>query len=516
MDAAEKIDIEKYWQIIYGRRYLCIGISLFCLSVIVWGSYFIPKQYEAKTTVFVEKNIINSLVKNITIATSIEDRLRVISYTMTSRSVLLRVIDELDLVANKDNSAETENLVVSLQSRTQVRMTSNSGGSGTDWFSVTFRDSNPKIARDYVNTLVRIYVEENLSAKKEETYEANKFLTDQRKFFKEKLDIADEKITDFRRSKGVFIAVDERTIIGEIKIAEENLETIKSQKMELEARKNLTERQLREEKPYTVAMFGRTRGDSSDRLLMLQNKLNELLVKFTENYPEVIRVKAEIESMKMNIQNKPVVSEEPQGSETEMTTLNPLHQRLKEELAKLDTDLAALSAKERRIRELIELKKVYLRDIPEEKKILGDFERERDSYKKIDEELVLKLGQSEVSKQMEIQDKAETFRIVDPAILPRLPISPNRVLIIFFGIFASIGAGGGMILLFYHMDPSVKSINELKTIISIPVLAVIAQIVTEEEINRQKKLDKRVYAGSLAYLFIIALDFMREAISRFL
>lgn len=518
MNESIAIDIKKYLQVVYARRYLCIAVSLICLSVIVWGSYFIPKQYEARSTVFVERNIINTLVRDIALTPSLEGRLRVISYTMTSRSLLLKVIDELDLVLDKNNRGEVESLVASLQKRTNVRLV-NRGGRTTDWFSVTFRDKDPKVARDYVNTLVRRYVEENLSAKKDETYEANTFLTEQRIAFKEKLDSADQKITDFRRSKDIYIVVDEKTIVNEIKTSEENLETIKIQRTELEAKKSLTERQLKEEKPYTVAMLGRTKGDTlNNRIIMLQNKLNDLLVKYTENYPEVIRTKAEIEALRAQLMSKPVViEEEPQGGETtEMTTLNPLHQKLKEELTSIDSDLAALSAKERRLRELIQTKKEYLRNVPSEKKILADLQRERDTYKRIDDELVLKIGQSEVSKQMELQDKTETFRIVDPAILPTRPSTPNRVMIILLGFIASIALGIVTVILLYHMDNSVKSIDELKKAMNKPVLAVIAQIVTEEEINRDKKLDRRVYAGSLAYLVIIAIDLIKEGVAQLL
>ena len=89
MEQPLPVDIKKYWQIIYARRYICIAVSLLVLSVIVWGSYFIPAQYEAKCTVFIERNIINALVKNLAMTPSIEDRLRGISEVMYRRNLLL-------------------------------------------------------------------------------------------------------------------------------------------------------------------------------------------------------------------------------------------------------------------------------------------------------------------------------------------------------------------------------------------------------------------------------------------
>ncbi|MBI5742158.1 MAG: chain length-determining protein [Nitrospirae bacterium] len=510
-----QIDIKKYWQIIMGRRYLFIAVSMFCMSVIVWGSYFVPKMYEAQCTVLVERNVINRLVQNIAITPSLDERIRVLSYTMTSRNLIMKVVDEIETDTERDKPREMEELVRNFQARTVIKMV-NKGGNEADWFSVTYRDKNPTLARDYVNTLVRRYVEENLSAKRDESYEANKFLTDQRKFFKEKMDLAEEKIITYRKNRGIFISIDEKSVVDEIKRAQEDLESIGSQQMELNARKSLIEKQLKDEKPYTVAMLGRTKGDSvSDRLIALQNRLNELLVKFTDNYPEVIRIKAEIETLTRQLRNNPQEEENRQGSETEMTTLNPIHQKLKEELSKIDTDLAALAAKARHQKERIETKKSYLRDIPTEKKTLADLERERDTYKKIDDELVLKLGQSEVSKQMEIQDKTETFRIIDPAILPTKPVSPNRVMMILAGIVAGIAAGFGTVLLLYNLDHSVKTVDDLRKIFKAPVLAVIPQIVTEEEIMKKKKTDRTVYAVSLTYLSLIGLLLVRETFGKF-
>lgn len=514
MDELSGIDIRAYWKMILVRRYLFIAVALSCLSLIVFGSYLIPKKYEAQCTVFVERNMINALVKGLAITPSIEDRLSILSLTMTSRNLIMKVIKDLDLDINKSKgkSINAEMLVKDFQDGTVIKVV-DKGGKGTDWFSVTYKDRDPKLARDYVNTLVNRYVEENISAKKEESYDANKFLFEQRNFFKEKMDAAEEKIMEYRKSKGIYVAVDEKMIVGEIKAAEENIEALKYQRIELEAKKNMTAKQLTEEKPYTVALFGKSKGGTiNDRLLMLQDKLNELLLKFTENYPEVIKVKAELEMLKKQALESKTPDENTAGNETEMSAINPMYQKIKEELGKVDIELAALSAKEKHLREIIESKKEYLKNIPYERKTLADLEREKDTYKQIDNELVLKLGQSEVSKQMELQDKTENFRIIDPAILPTRPVSPNRVLIMLAGIAAGIVAGFGTVVLLNQHDRSIKTVEELKKAFHIPVLAVIPQIVTDNDIKNIKSKDRKVYAFSIAYLSMICILIIIEAI----
>jgi len=518
MNESAQVNIKEYWRLIVSRRYLFIAVAIACLSIIVWGSFFLPKIYEAKATILIERNVLDRIIKDIAQTPSIESRIAILTQTITSRNILMKLIDELDL--RKDKQEQNENIITDFQNNTRINIGYKAKGQA-DYFTISYRDSSPKFARDYVNTLVRLYIEDNLSAKRDESSEANKFLSEQLKFFKEKMDAADAKIMEFRKNRGIFIAVNEASIVGQIKKAEEDLELINMQRSELEAKKNMTEKQYKEESPYTVAMFGKTKGSVQDRLLQLQNKLNDLLVRYTDNYPEVIKVKAEIEILKKELQEKPVSgtgtgTESPEGSDTEMSTINPIHQKLKEDLGKIETDLAALSAREKHLRMFIESKKEYLRDIPAEKQNLAELERERDNYQKIYNDIVEKVGESEVSKQIELQDKANTFRILDPAILPTKPISPNRLIIILFGFAAGIAAGFGTVFLLDYFDHSVKTVDDLKKYFGPPVLAVIPQIITDEEISKNKKMDRKVYAISLAYLSIIGLLFIKEAIDKFL
>ncbi len=511
MESSE-LDIKRYLQLIHKKKHIFIITAITIITVAVIGGYFLPKVYEAKSTVFIEKNVISNLIKDIAITPSMEERLRVLSYAMKSRNLLLKVIDDLAPDVNREDSAEVEKLVERFQENTDINIGSRSRGREMDMFIVSYRDEDPKLARDYVNTLVRRYVEENLSAKREEAYEANRFLAEQIRFFKKKLDTAEEEITSFRRDKGIFIAVDERSIVGEIKNAQEEIEELKLQKMALEAKKSLIKKQIEDESPYTVAIFGRRTGDSLDnRLIMLHNRLNELMVKYTENYPEVIRVMAEIESLNEQLKNEQTVNGDSEGAGTEMSTLNPLYQQLREELSSIGLELAALDAKEEHYKKLIASKKTYLRTIPVEKKNLADLERERDTSNNIYEDLVVRLGQSEVSKQMELQDKATTFRIVDPAVLPVKPVSPDRVKIILLGILAGLAGGFGIVFMLDNMDKSVRTVNALKTL-EIPLLAIIPSIRNPEELIKRKRKDILIYSLTGLYMLCIlgvfAIEFM--------
>jgi polysaccharide biosynthesis transport protein len=492
-------ELQKYLKALNKGKYFFIILSLSIMSVIIWGSYFLPNRYEAKSTIFIESNVINSLIKGIAVSPSMEDRIRVLRYAMLSRGLVSKVLTDLD-VDIKDQK-KFEQKILDYQKYTEISVR------GNDLFIVSIIDPDPKFAMSYINTLVRRYVEENVSSKREEAYGANRFLTEQVVQFKEKLDKADEKIIGFRQEKGIYMAVDEASVIQEMKQLKTEIENINVMRNQLLATKNITQTQLKNEEPMTVAFSRHTGNDAT--ITALENKMNQLLVRYTENYPEVIRIKAEIEAMKKQAVAKPQSAPKGDTTEPEMSAMNPVYQQLKQTLLQTEAEIDALDARKKQLSAMIGRKEAELRYIPEGKKVLTDMEKERDSYKNIYEQLLTRVGQSEVSKDMEIGDKATTFKIVDPAVLPMKPISPNRKKIIFIGIFLGILGGIGGVVARENFSPSVNSLNTIKNL-GIEVLAVIPRIFNREDQQVKAKKDRLVYLIAGSYLCVIGLLLVHE------
>jgi polysaccharide biosynthesis transport protein len=505
---SKQTEFQKYFKVLNKRKYLFIVLSLAIMSVIVWGSYFLPKVYEAKSTIFIESNVIKNLVSGIAITPSMSDRIRVLSYAMLSRGLILKVLQDLDLdVQAEGNTKAMENMITNFQSKTRIAV------KGNDLFIVSMEDHDPKIAMNYVNTLVRRYIEENTSAKREEAYGADRFLNEQIVLFKEKLDKADEKIIQFRREKGIYVAVDEASVISGIKAYKDEIEKINIRRNELIASKNKIKKQLEGEEPLVVAFAKRVEGGPSDSTItVLENRIKQLLVKYTENYPEVIKLKAEIEAlkkMKASVPPGDTLKGSQNDLEPEMSTMNPVFQDLRQKLLQTETEIDALDAKHKQIAAIVNQKMSELRYLPEGKKELSDLTKERDNYTTMYQQLIARAGQSEVSKQMEIEDKASTFRIVDPAVLPAKPVSPDRVKIILFGIVIGVLGGFGGIILRESFDFSVKDVLSLKKY-GVEILAVIPKISNEEENEKERKKAKLAYSIAGSYFFIICLALFHE------
>lgn len=477
---SSEFNYKQYLTLVRKRKLPVVIVALLVMTVAVAASYLLPEKYEAQSTVFIEKNVISELVKGIAVTPSKDDSIKVLKYATTSRTLLLKVISDLDLTSTRARTdAAREELIRTFQKNIDVKVKDN------NLFIISFTDSNPRVARDFVNTLVQRYIEENLSAKREESYGATKFLTEQIGTVKQKLTEAETDLNKFKADKGGVINVDEAKLFEEINLAQQKLYDLQ-----------LRRRQLEGLKPVA-----RMAADPLQaRLTFLQKRLEELRVEYTDSYPEVIKVKSDIET----------VREQMKGRRGAFTALPD-----SEEAGRVQAELSAVKMSEASLQRYIGMNQALLKGIPTAKAGLEKLEMEKQSRKELYDKLLARQGQSEMSQQMEVQDKTTTFRIIDPAVIPAFPASPNRVKVILLGILAGLAAGVGLALLLDNLDHSVKSIDSLKKL-GFPVLASIPTILDPVELARRKKTDTKIYLLAGSYFGLILMVLAYEVVDRYL
>lgn len=491
-----------YLTSLHRHRYVFIVTSLLVMTLVTAVSYTLPKKYQADSTVFIETNVINSLVKGIAVTPDMDARIKVLRYSMLSRDILNKTLTEMDSEVFTKPEAEQQHFILELTNRTNIRIR------GQELFTVSLVDKDPAFAQSFVNTLVKKYVEENISSKRDETYGANRFLQEQIDLFKRKLDEAENAIIEFRKQQGVYFSVDEGAVLGEIRQFKERIEQVQLDLDTMQARRARLQGQLRTLSP-TVDIFSGSTGKNG--LLELERRLASLLLKFTEKYPEVIRLKAEIEALKKRSREEGGSTETTETSS--MTSVNPLYQQVQQQLFEVESEISALQAQQASHEKRILEREESLRDVPENRKKLALLTQERDSTKGIYEQLLQRMGQSEVSKQMEIGDKTATFRIVDPAVLPKTPVSPNMIKMILLAIAAGFGSGLGMVFLLDNLDSSIRSPQQLENL-GLQILATIPSIENPGRSKRRRWLDAVVYLFGLTYfsgfIALLAWEFLKR------
>lgn len=443
-----------YLKKIQDRIRLFVAIATVAMVIGVIVAFTLPPKYEARTTVFLEQNVITDLVKGIAVSPSVEAKLKMLSVALLSRTMILKVLGELDRDLLLQNERKLEEYLAFLIKRISISYKEKQGV-----FIITLRDDDPVFARDFVNTLTRKYIDESTSSKREESYEANKFLAEQIDSFKRRIDAADDAINRYKSEKGLLLATDDVYLRGEIASAEKKLEELSIKRSELEAKKRI----------YLE------RGSEPGKLSEAEGRLSELLARYTFEHPKVVAAQAEVSRLRG-------------GRGDQAHSRNAA--KIKDSVQMLQVELDAYKEMEVRQLRIIEDSKNLLREIPNVKSTLAELVKKKDNESVVYQQLVARYGQSEVSKQMELQDKSITFRILDPAVIPLKPVSPNRLLIILIGVVGGIGLGGGVVILLDVLKGGIKSPAELKEL-DVPVLAIVSHIVdvpAEAEVRRKDRV----------------------------
>src|SRR5512139_1443957 len=93
--------IKQFLRAIVARKRLFLIITTSVALLAVVACFFVPKKYEAKSTVFIERNVIDNLLRGIAVTPSMQDRIRVLRYYMVSRDIVSRTLKKMELDVDK-------------------------------------------------------------------------------------------------------------------------------------------------------------------------------------------------------------------------------------------------------------------------------------------------------------------------------------------------------------------------------------------------------------------------------
>jgi polysaccharide chain length determinant protein (PEP-CTERM system associated) len=322
-----------------------------------------------------------------------------------------------------------------------------------------------------VNSLVRLYIRENVSLKRGESNDATTFLSEQMANLRSNLEQTESRVNAYKRENSGIISRDEGKLFEEINTAQQKLYDLQLRRRQLEGMRVITRK---------------SNDPLQAKLAALQKKLQDLRVQYTDSYPEVVSVKGDVET----------VNQQLQARKGESQPLDP------HELARIESEIGAIEMTEAGLQQYVAANRKVLQSIPSAKAGLEKLQLEQSNQKAVYDQLFSRHGQSELSTQMEVQDKSTRFRVIDPAVLPVKPVSPDRLKIMLLGIIGSIAASFGLLVLLDMLDDSVKEVESAKQL-GLPILAIIPKMEEPALVARQRRRFLLFSIAAAAYFLII-------------
>lgn len=175
-------------------RWYAVAIS-WVVAIIGWAVvYKLPNDYQASARVYVDtQSILKPLLSGMTSLPNLDQQVVFMRRTLISRPNVERVMRMVDLDVKTSNAKDHEKMVDELMDKIKIL-----GTERDDIYTITYNNSNPKLGKDVVQSLLTIFVEGSFGGKKQDSEKAVQFIDDQIKTYEEKLSTAESAMKDFK------------------------------------------------------------------------------------------------------------------------------------------------------------------------------------------------------------------------------------------------------------------------------------------------------------------------------
>lgn len=372
-----ELNLRDYIRIFRKRR---VTIVLTFVCVLLASIFLKPKQtvtYSASTTIKIEERKTIAGLLTEWIVYNPGDIMQSEARFITSFPVMIQVgmqrgaisadwflpgerDQEFSITTIKPEFVDQVNRVVgSLQGRIQTEIVT-----GTNMIKITASAEKAVEAMNLANEVAQAYLKENLREKNKQARHAREFIEEQLRELEKNISLSEEKLKAFSRES------------DQIRLA----------------------------------------GPMEEKLVELQFKLSELLQRYTEKHPDVVRLREQIRSMESQAQGV---------SDKQM------------QYARVN------------------------REVEVNRKLYGMLKE--------------KLEEAKISEREKVSD----VTVVDPAVIPAAPVAAGNRLKVVVGAFLGLIMGIAFAFIVETLDTSIGTIEDVENVIKLPVLGVVPPIESE-------------------------------------
>ena len=462
--------LEQYLRAAWRRRWLGVAIAWAVCGLGWAGSYLIPNQFESSARLYVDADaILTPLLKGLAAETTPMTQLDLLQRTLLSRPNLETLISKTDLDLSVHSPTDRDQLVKRLE--TAIKVTPQT----RNLFTITYRDTRPKMAYDVVQTLLTIFVESATGTNRSDMENARRFLQNQIASYQQQLQAAEKRRADFR-ARYIAVLPESGSNVSGIEAARSRVQTIEGQLKDAKDSRDLLKQELATTSPMLVESDV-ARRQTRTRLQDAEEQLRLLLLKDTPSHPDVIAQQKLIASLRAAPAQPANDGVEATGhaqgggarDASRQSTPNPVYDHLKVKLVDANMQVMSLQRQhDEAVENVTRLDKI-LREQPGLMAEFLNMDRDYGVLRQSYEQLLSRLQSANIAQAADTQADKVKILVVDPPQLPRLPVAPNRTLLISGVLIAGLGAGVGITILFGQFDRSFATADDLRSL-GLPVL----------------------------------------------
>lgn len=374
---------------------------------------------------------------------------------------------EDDLLKNAGKAAEDDaggkidpRLVTALIKRIEVKPVRNSR-----LLDINFQASSPVLAARVADTIAQAYIDYNLETKLQAAQAAVQWLQGRIESERRKVEETEQALLNYKKEQDII--TDFSNDVEQI--TAQKLAKLNNQVVEAESERVEVETRYRQ----AAALAG-----SSDMIDAIPEVLNNDLIKQIKSM-EVELFQKESELSKKYGQNHP-----------KMVALRSERASLRKRKAyevdkvinSLKNEYQVALAREQSLRDALTKQKQETLTLNQKAIEYGVLRRQTESARQMYELLVNRFKETSLTEEM----KTGNIRIIDPAEVPRKPVSPKKGLNLLLALLVGLVAGVSLAFFYEYLDNTIKDPDDIKHYLNAPYLGAVPAVDMVEAANAGK------------------------------
>lgn len=417
-------------------------------------SFILPPTYESETNLRVKqpKGLADSLLADLPMGNASATKQLMSTYAeiLKSRTVIQEVIDKTQ--STKEEIPDYDDMLKRITTQ-PVK--------DTEILKVKVTAYTPEEAREVADTLVNTFNNRLTVLARSEQSTVRQFIGDRLKDSKVELEKAEADLQRYKTEQRITDPdIETKALVDALaninKLAAENAVALAAAQGKLANAKQ----QLAAEKPGFIADNPLIQ-QYKTKLAELEVSLVGLTQKYTEKHPQVMATRAAIQETehKLAVETNRIIN-------AEAPSMNPIHQGILQSQIMSEAQIAASTAQQSAINQIIQAGAQDLSTLPVKEQGLAKVMRDAAVAREIYIMLAKRHEEARISEVMQPTD----VQVVDVATLPDEPIKPKKVLNIVIAAIVGFFAGIGTALVLEYMNKSIRTAEDVQQYLDLPVL----------------------------------------------
>lgn len=508
----EHYSFQDYKKLLWRRRWLILSVTLTVACGVALITYRQPSMYKSKTTIMVDPGKVPESYVKSTATIDANQRLELLQAQILSTTKLGQVIDELNLYQGMRATSRREQIIGHMRKDVSVEPVA-LAAKEVMAFDVSYTSHDPALAARVADRLAALFIEENIKVREQQVMGTVDF-------FDHELESARQDLSQ----KAQTLAGLRAKYFAELPESQNSrMQALTSLQMELRAEMdsvNAAQQQkvylqsLLADSPSVVDLDSASSNtdDMEADLEHLQQDMDQLRTRYGPSYPDVVSKQTEIAKLQAEIKK----AHDSSNNNKDQQASLPAHLKhhnpvIESQIAEIDSSIRDREKRQESLKSQIAYHQAILEKAPTAEQELtaatNDYNEAADHLKRLEDHKF----SADISSDVETRQKGERFVVLEPAVPPDQPFSPNRPLIDLIGLGAGLFAGLALAVALELIDDTVKTPRELGDLFSVPVMG---EIPWSPTVFARKKLN--VWSGLAAsadlILAVVYASFLVRAI----